>query len=510
MAERHTSEVAPDTGHPGTVPDTGSGTEHRPGCAGLIREQAAQEGWPTWRTVQVIRAHCGVSLLRAHRHAHGWTLDQAAEQLRPLCPDGGRVNAARVSHWERGETPGWRYLDGLCRLYRTRPDRLGFGADYSESDEDSGPARVAVTAAVTPAPALDPSRFERAPDIGREWQMERRTVVHTLLAGAAAGLTGPVAEAIEQVRRNMHTTLESTTVGAQTLDQWERTAFDYAHTYGTIPPLRLLCDVVADFTEVQALLTRPQPIEQRQGLCHVGAQFAGITGSLLLELGQHRNARSWFHTAQLAADETGDRALRAWVFAREATIPLYYGSPQSTVDLARRARAIAGNTPCGAVVRASALEARALAMQGRAQESEAAMKRAEAVFATLPEKEKATVAFGFTEAQLQFCASTALVSLGDAARAWPLQEEALRLYPPGAYVDPTLIAFDRAVSLIRDVDTVEGPRMASRALLDLPTDRRTDHLLTRGRAVAETIPPRQRANPAARDLFDLLNQPPGP
>ncbi|HEY9476202.1 MAG TPA: hypothetical protein VIS06_20415 [Mycobacteriales bacterium] len=207
----------------------------------------------------------------------------------------------------------------------------------------------------------------------------------------------------------------------------------------------------------------------------------------------------------MAADETGDRALRAWVFAREASIPLYYGSPQSTMDLARQAGAIAGNTLCGAVVRASALEARALAIQGRAQESEAATKRAETVFATLPEKEKATVAFGFTEAQLHFCASTALVSLGDAARAWPHQEEALRLYPAGAYVDPTLIAFDRAVSLIRDGDAVEGPRMASRALLDLPADRRTDHLITRGPAVAEAIPPRQRTNPAARDLFEVLN-----
>jgi hypothetical protein len=47
--------------------------------------------------------------------------------------------------------------------------------------------------------------------------------------------------------------------------------------------------------------------------------------------------------------------------------------------------------------------------------------------------------------------------------------------------------------------------MASRALLDLPADRRTDHLITRGPAVAEAIPPRQRTNPAARDLFEVLN-----
>ena len=37
----------------------------------------------------------------------------------------------RVSQWENGaDVPSPRYLDALCRLYSSRPDKLGFGNDY--------------------------------------------------------------------------------------------------------------------------------------------------------------------------------------------------------------------------------------------------------------------------------------------------------------------------------------------------------------------------------------------
>ena len=66
----------------------------------------------------------------------------------------------------------------------------------------------------------------------------------------------------------------------------------------------------------------------------------------LVALGGHREARRWYRTAQLATDETGDRATRAWLLAREAVIPFYFGSPLAAAQLTERARMVAGNTPC--------------------------------------------------------------------------------------------------------------------------------------------------------------------
>jgi hypothetical protein len=46
---------------------------------------------------------------------------------------------------------------------------------------------------------------------------------------------------------------------------------------------------------------------------------------IMVNVGDQRLARSFFRTARTAADETGDRHLRAWVVVREALAPLYYG-----------------------------------------------------------------------------------------------------------------------------------------------------------------------------------------
>jgi len=45
-----------------------------------------------------------------------------------------------VSRWETGaDFPSSHYFDALCRLYHTRPDRLGFGHDYSAMPSTTHP-----------------------------------------------------------------------------------------------------------------------------------------------------------------------------------------------------------------------------------------------------------------------------------------------------------------------------------------------------------------------------------
>ena len=112
---------------------------------------------------------------------------------------------------------------------------------------------------------------------------------------------------------------------AAMIDTWEQAAAGYARQYMTVPALRLLCDVLLDLADVQRRCAERQPLECSERLCRLAAQLAGLAGITMLDLGDHRLARSFFRTARTAADETGDRRLRAWVAVREALVPLYYG-----------------------------------------------------------------------------------------------------------------------------------------------------------------------------------------
>jgi transcriptional regulator with XRE-family HTH domain len=77
-----------------------------------------------------------VLLLEAHRYARGWTRADLSRALDILYErDGLRppgIGAEQICNWEHGRTrPSAERLDYLCRVYETRPDRLGFGTDYA-------------------------------------------------------------------------------------------------------------------------------------------------------------------------------------------------------------------------------------------------------------------------------------------------------------------------------------------------------------------------------------------
>ena len=115
-----------------------------------------------------------------------------------------------------------------------------------------------------------------------------------------------------------------------------------------------------------------QPLEFVERLCQLAARLAGLAGMTMIDVGDQRLARSFFNTARTAADETGDRQLRAWVAVREALVPLYYGDPGQAAAAARASADLAGQRPCVASAMAPIVEARALARLARARGKEAA------------------------------------------------------------------------------------------------------------------------------------------
>ncbi|MGH7869791.1 MAG: hypothetical protein ACREP9_19705, partial [Candidatus Dormibacteraceae bacterium] len=420
-----------------------------------------------------------------------------------------KPSAQSVSRWELGqEHPAPRYLDGLCQIFRTHPVLLGFFHDYSDGSEGQTTVASAslvlkeleqvISTQVTNSAVITASPSEVS-------EVERRAALETVLHRTSAGISIPTLQAIEAVRQSMDRVLESATVGPHVLERWEHTAFDYGHTYQTMPPLRLLSDMVIDFAELQQLSARRQPIEYQQRLCYVTAQMAGIIADLFHELGDQRTAWAWFNTAQMAADESGERALRAWVIAREAFIPFYYGSPKSTIALTRQAQAIAGKTPCAAAAQAPAIEARAWGLLGSVDEVEQAVQRAQDAFAVMPDDQKSDTALGYTQRQLYFHIGSAYAQLGD-SRAFDYLSKAQALYSAAEYLDPTLIALDWATGLARgsDADVVEACRSAGEALLGLPFDMRSDQLIHRARQLIKALPASKSSIPAVRELSEVL------
>jgi transcriptional regulator with XRE-family HTH domain len=108
--------------------------------AGDIRLECLRLGLTKEETVdRILRALPEVFPLEAWRFANGWARSEVAARLDMLYESDGLaapgVDAAVLCRWEHGDRrPGEERIDYFCRLYRTRPDRLGFGNDHSPGD----------------------------------------------------------------------------------------------------------------------------------------------------------------------------------------------------------------------------------------------------------------------------------------------------------------------------------------------------------------------------------------
>ncbi|MCC5581558.1 helix-turn-helix transcriptional regulator [Microtetraspora sp. AC03309] len=111
-------------------------------AAKAILLESLRRGLATEETVDRIRqALPEVLPLEAWRFAHGWTRSEVSARLDMLYTSDGLappgIDQATLCRWEHGERrPSDERIEYLCRLYRTRPDRLGFGVDHSPADVD--------------------------------------------------------------------------------------------------------------------------------------------------------------------------------------------------------------------------------------------------------------------------------------------------------------------------------------------------------------------------------------
>jgi tetratricopeptide (TPR) repeat protein len=467
-----------------------------------IRARGLAAGWPPADIAAAIASACGTARIRAFRLALGVSLPDVVAQVQARYEADGRqvpgFSETLLSAYESGhKRPGTEYLHYLCASYRADPADLGFetgclcGRSHRAQAAGTGePARTTPTGEPgsrlrpDPEPESDSTVPLPRADIDEDSDEVRAMLIRQMAAPGSPGsqVDSRFLGAVDRIRSRVDGALLSGTVSAALLDRWEQGAHSYGRQYMTVPPLRLLCDVLLDLAEVRRMWAERQPLEVSERLCRLASQLAGIAGIAMLDLGDHRLARSLFRTARTAADETGDRQLRAWVAVRESLVPLYFGDPREAADLAAAAADLAGRQPCAAAVMAPVVRARAqarLISQGQSgrraalERTRASLDRALDALTDLPADQRADTALGYTERQLHFHAGDILVTLGDWQAAHRAFGQADELYASTEVLDRALVGFGKAQCLLAANEPDQALGLGRNVLTGLPAEHRT-------------------------------------
>jgi hypothetical protein len=519
----------------------------------------------------------GTTPIRAHRLALGVALADVVAQVRARYTAEGRMpprfSETLLSAYESAQKrPGPEYLHYLCAVYQADPKDLGYeglcfcghrhsrhrpgshpaaggqpgAASYPgtarrlsalrpvpEPRDGAGPAVVSLPPEAAPAADRGPvsrisagspvslvpaAAWGTGPDTEGEADDDvlRRALLRLIADTAADGGTaidGRFFGAVDRIRRRMDDALLGASVSATMLDQWEDTADGYGRQYRSVAPMRLLCDVLLDLGDVRRMCEERQPVEFSERLCRLAARLAALSGMTMINIGDQRLARSFFRTARMAADETGDRHLRGWVAVRESMVPLYYGDPGEAVLLARAGGDLAGRGSCVASVMAPVMEARALARlasagSGSARDTlgqaKSAMDRARLAFGGLAAEVRRDTAFGYTERQLLFHEGDALVALGDHEGAESAFGLSLQMYSRAEILDRSLIMLGLARCRLEADEPEEALRLSRDTVLGLPRQHRSALLVRAARSLGESVAAEHGDLPAVREYREAL------
>ncbi|MFE4519477.1 hypothetical protein ACFRMQ_35475 [Kitasatospora sp. NPDC056783] len=462
---------------------------HKPSCAARARASAATQGWTIDMTASVIVQCCGVTLLRAHRLARGWTRARAVSELIDLCDelaiDRPNLDAEQLGAWERNtRMPRARTIDLLCRLYRTDTQGLGLAGGYRT--DTSTPIAV-----FAPPPEPDLPAVAEHPAVP-----------------ALRGAGDPLDAIARSHRRAIERTLASTTLTTGELESLDGKLLTLRRDYVSDPPMVMLARLLTALEEVRQYSEERQPAVVQVRLSEMLAVLSTLTADALMKLGRTEQARGWYGTAKSAADDSGNRELRTRVRVQAAMLPFYYGPLTEAAALTHEAVLLNRGRPSVTGAFASAAEARVKACQRDEEGTHEAIARARALFERSRQTAQEDDAWAFPYRRLQLYLSGAYTALGDTVQAGRAQQEALRLYPDHTGIDPALLHLEQAMCLVRQRSVSEACQLARATYLAVPADHRTRILGTRAADIIRITPKEVRPR-AARELGELLALPTG-
>jgi hypothetical protein len=436
-----------------------------------IRLRGKAEGWARDAVVdEMLRQLPDVTPLEAHRFAERWTREELSQQVDRLYIadelEPPQLTSAELCRWEHGQRrPSDERREYLCRVYRTRPDRLGFGSDHSE-----GPQRSALLRRREPGGDL-------APDAGP-------AVLPS--DGIPVKLTAPIVEGLEAITSR------------------------YRALYWTLPAAHLLRPAVGHLGLGITLLrnsTGPPPLRRRATLA--AAETALLAGrALFFDLRRAGEARGCLRTALDLALDASDHALAAAVLAHIAFIPGFAGDLSGAQDCIHGAR-IHARRGAAVDVQAwlSAAESEVCARGGDVPSSVMAVLRAEEQYEGTTDANGPPWFDWFSPEHLASFAGYAHLRAGDLPAARGRLASALSTLPHGAKQRAVLLADMAGVEVAR-AEVEEACRLLVEALSDLSlTGYATG--FERVREVRSGLEGWRDA-PAVRDLDEIMYRSRGP
>lgn len=377
-------------------------------------------------------------------------------------------------------------------------DLLWFKLSKDRPGTPAGATADAGAGATSPRVSAGNDREER--------DMRRRALLHSILAGTGAVFSTVALSnlaQVEQVRRELDKILDGSELGDPTIKRWETLPDEYAHRNQVVASGQLLHEIAGDFVELQGILDTSMSIKHRTALTRVAGQLALTAGWFMLDLGELRNAQSWFHTAGLAAGQTHDGQLTGSALVWSAVASLYGGVPEKALDKLKKARAVLGQHATPWRTRALLAQARALAELGRGQEAQRCLAEAETAFVSMPDSALADPGSGCPERLFLFNLGNAYTRLGMVKEADPVQRRALGMYRPMEHLDPALIRLDQARCMARQGDPASGCEYALRMITVIPAAHQ-GLVMHYGRGFLAELPPASRNLTAVRELHELL------
>lgn len=339
-----------------------------------------------------------------------------------------------------------------------------------------------------------------------EDDVERRRMLQALAVLGGASMS-PMADALHAIRANVEAGL-GRGVSAQ-LDEWEETVAEHGYAYLAVAPQRLLGELATDLVSVQSMGLKDGHPEYNRW-CRVTGCLAGLMAKTLCNLGQAREARTWWSTARHAADTSGGADLSLWVSGERLIRGLYEQRPVST--LLRQSNGVLDRLPhhpCGGLATVRTLRAQLLAAVGQADAAVKEIHHAEEVFVRLPAEVTreigSTMAWG--EDRLRYTEAWVHAYSGSRAELDVATERALQLYE---HTDPrsaTQIRLLQAFGHVRAGDVTEGIRRAGSVYDACPAQQRTTLVTRLADLVWETVPSRQRAAPSVISYRESLSAP---
>jgi len=450
----------------------------------------------------------GVSALVAFRLAHGLSQQAVADRWNTLflSVDSADkpITDKQVSYWETfpqsGREPTLTTLKRLAQIYQCATRDLIDDGDYRHLDEAKSLAQPG-----SKSIGLDGDR-ETAGE--SEDDMDRRQLLQSL---AVLGISvSPATQALETVRSKVGKTFDHD--DRDHLDDWDQSIAEYGYAYVATSPNELMANLAADLVAVRSIrLGVSQDSADYRGWCRVCGALSGLMAKTLSNLGQPREARQWWNTAQHVTDDSGDLDLSLWVRGERIIHGLYENRPpQVLLRQIAEAMEFSRGRACAGLAEVCGAHAQVLSMSGNSGAVEAELRQTEDILVRLPPAitGDAGTVWSWGEDRLRYTQTWAYAYLGDRAKADLAAQRAIQLYPESESRSPVQIMLMQGFARVQSGDLSEGIRQAQAAYDALPSDQRTTMVTGLARSIVDAVPAGARGRSDVTAYRELVAGPP--